>query len=194
MNRRTMLTGAGGVALLAGAGLFGWRAALGSAAGYNAYAARLRAPLPVNAGIADLVRYATLAANGHNTQPWQFIVIRDRERLKALSETGTYAQHLAGAAFAVVLVGIEKSLWNSFDLGQASSYLQLAAWDLGVGSCIATLHQEAAARELLGIPAESGMFLAISFGYPSPDFKPAQMGGRRSLDDVVRWETWEGSA
>ena len=35
-----------------------------------------------------------------NTQPWQFIAIRDKVLLKALSETGTYAGHLAGAALA----------------------------------------------------------------------------------------------
>lgn len=39
---------------------------------YNEAMARLRAPLPADPDIADLVRYATLAANGHNTQPWKF--------------------------------------------------------------------------------------------------------------------------
>jgi nitroreductase len=124
-----------------------------------------------------------------NTQPWQFIVIRDRDRLTALSKTGTYAGHLAGAAFAIVLVGVERSLWNSYDIGQASAYMQLAAWDLGIGSCIATLHQEDEARALLGIPAESGLFLALSFGYPAADWQPNK-GGRKPMTEVVRWETW----
>lgn len=123
-------------------------------------------------------------------QPWEFIGIRQRETLVALSKTGTYAGHLAGAAFAVVLVGLQHSDWNSYDIGQASAYMQLAAWDLGVGSCIATLHREEEARALLGIPADSGLFLALSFGYPAPDWKPAKMGGRRALADVVRWEKW----
>lgn len=125
-----------------------------------------------------------------NTQPWFFIVVQDRARLEALAKTGTYAGHLAGAAFAIVLVGTHHSDWNSFDLGQASSYLQLAAWDLGVGSCIATLHEDAPAREVLGLPQETGLFLALSFGYPAADWTPNRMGGRRSLDDVVKWETW----
>src|SRR5262249_50674614 len=72
-----------------------------------------------------------------NTQPWQFIVVRKRETLVALSKMGDYAAHLAGANFAVLLVGEQGELWNgfdwkSFDIGQASSYLQLAAWELGV--------------------------------------------------------------
>ncbi len=72
MERRTLLAGLGGAAVLAGAGALGWRAAIGSVDDYAAYTRRLRAPLPVPAAIAELVRYATLAASSHNTQPWRF--------------------------------------------------------------------------------------------------------------------------
>ncbi len=72
MKRRRLLIGAGGATLLAGAGAFGWRAAVGSAGDYRAYTQRLRAPLPMPPGLDDLVRHATLAANSHNTQPWRF--------------------------------------------------------------------------------------------------------------------------
>lgn len=74
MNRRHMIFGAGGALLLTGAGVLGWRASVGSMAGYNRYATRLRAPLPVDPGTVDLIRFATLAANSHNTQPWRFRV------------------------------------------------------------------------------------------------------------------------
>jgi hypothetical protein len=40
---------------------------------YTRVAAELRAPVSASAELADLVRYATLAANGHNTQPWRFL-------------------------------------------------------------------------------------------------------------------------
>ncbi|MBK8021304.1 MAG: nitroreductase family protein [Chloroflexi bacterium] len=125
-----------------------------------------------------------------NTQPWSFIVVRDRERLAALSRAGTYASHLADAAFAVVLVGSQRGDWHSFDLGQASSYLQLAAWELGIGSCIATLHMEDEARAILDIPADSGLFLALSMGYPAADWVKAKMGGRKALEEIVHWEKW----
>jgi hypothetical protein len=67
-----MLIGAGGALVLAGGGAIGWRSAVGSMGDFDARAARLRAPIHVDAGIADIVRYAILAPNGHNTQPWQF--------------------------------------------------------------------------------------------------------------------------
>lgn len=74
MNRRKFIVGAGGMAALAGAGLLGWRGATGSLDDYQAYAAALRAPLPPDPVVAELIRFATLAPNGHNTQPWRFAV------------------------------------------------------------------------------------------------------------------------
>lgn len=123
-----------------------------------------------------------------NTQPWQFVVVRERAALTALAETGTYAGHLAGAAFGVVLVGDGEQ--TAFDLGQAAAYMQLAAWELGVGSCIASIYEPEKVKTLLGIPTDKYVRIALSFGFPSPDHKPAQMGGRKPLEDVVRWEQW----
>lgn len=74
MKRRDMLIGAGGTLLMAGGGAIGGRSAMGSMSDFNAYAGSLRAPIRVDAGISDIIRYATLAANGHNTQPWRFHV------------------------------------------------------------------------------------------------------------------------
>ena len=40
------------------------------------------------------------------------------------------------------------------DAGQAAAYMQLAAWEMGVGSCLATLFEPEQARTLLGFPPE----------------------------------------
>ena len=45
---------------------------MGSMREYAAFIAATRAPLADPANMYDLVRFATLAANGHNTQPWRF--------------------------------------------------------------------------------------------------------------------------
>lgn len=75
MNRRQILLGAGGALAAAACGTGAWRAATGTMSSYDDYSARLRAPL--SSDIADVIRYATLAANSHNTQPWRFRVSRD---------------------------------------------------------------------------------------------------------------------
>lgn len=72
MNRRTLIF-AGGALLLAGAAGVGWRRAVGSMAGYEEYSRHLREGA-IRPGIHDVIRYATLAANSHNTQPWRFQV------------------------------------------------------------------------------------------------------------------------
>lgn len=122
-----------------------------------------------------------------NDQPWTFILVTERETLQALGATGQYAGHLAGAAFAIVLVSRPG---YAFDLGQAAAYMQLAAWEHGVGSCIASFWEPERARAILGVPAELDCDLGISFGYPAAPPQPPRSGGRKSLDDIVRRERY----
>jgi nitroreductase len=136
------------------------------------------------------VIYVILDAGRHaqsskNDQPWTFMVIRDRERLKALSECGAYAGHIAGAAFAVVIV--DESDWP-FDIGQAAAYLQLAAWNLGVASCLAYFQYADKAKALLGIPKEKTVEIGLSFGYAAQEPGRPNTAGRKKLDEVVKWD------
>lgn len=77
MKRRNLLVGTAGLLALGGAGVLAWKDATGSMRDYTRYAADLRAPLPSEPAIGDLLRFATLAPNGHNTQPWRFSVRND---------------------------------------------------------------------------------------------------------------------
>jgi len=71
VNRRGLMIG-GAVALgLGGAGWAGSRR-MGSADDMAAHAAAERRQLSATPAGSDLIRFATLAANGHNTQPWRF--------------------------------------------------------------------------------------------------------------------------
>ena len=73
VNRRTLLLG--GALTLVGAGAV-WAGVrrMGSMADYTAAMAALRSPLPTDPAPSDLIRFATLAANSHNTQAWRFRV------------------------------------------------------------------------------------------------------------------------
>jgi nitroreductase len=135
------------------------------------------------------------AQSSKNTQPWHFIAIQDRSILKALSECGTWAGHLEGAALGVAILTPDPSekFQIMFDAGQAAAYMQLAAWELGVGSVPASIYKPDKAREILGFPPEWHLRIALSFGYPVEDEKLSaapQKGGRRELEDVVHWERW----
>jgi hypothetical protein len=69
------MIGLGATAVAAGAAVTAWRSA-GSMAEYDAYSARLRASLSPP-DVVNVIRFATLAANGHNTQPWRFRISSD---------------------------------------------------------------------------------------------------------------------
>ena len=143
-------------------------------------------PVPEEA-VRAILNAGRRSQSSKNTQPWSFVVVSDKETLKKLSECGAYAKHLAGAAFAVALASDEPT---GFDLGQVAAYMQLAAWELGVGSCIASIYEPERAKAILGIPETLHFDIAISFGYPAENFKPAKLGGRKPVEDVAHWEKW----
>lgn len=136
-----------------------------------------------------------LAQSSKNLQERMFIAIRDRATLQALSTCGEWAGHLAGAALGVAILTPDPAIKFQlmFDAGQAAAYMQLAAWELGVGSCIASIYDGEKARSILGFPAEWHLRTAISFGYPLPEAaapRPAKREGRKEFEDVVLWDHW----
>lgn len=74
MNRRNVLIGSGGViALAAGATWFG-AVEMERAEDYARATSAMRNGLTAQPDTSEFIRYATLAANGHNSQPWRFAV------------------------------------------------------------------------------------------------------------------------
>jgi len=130
-----------------------------------------------------------------NEQAWQFVAIRDKSILKALSECGQWAGHLAGAALGVAVLtpDPEGKFQIMFDAGQAAAFMQLAAWELGVGSVPASLYEFDKTREILGFPPEWHLRIALSFGYPLDEEKLSaapKKGGRVALENIVHWDRW----
>lgn len=131
----------GGAALAAGAVAWGGSAALGRRE-YRAMLTRMTAPLPEAPGAADLVRYATLAANGHNAQPWRFRVGAD-----GIAITPDPARRTP------VVDPDDHHLWAS--IGCAAENLALAARARGLGG-EATFTAEGVTVALRPGPAEAG--------------------------------------
>ena len=133
-----------------------------------------------------------------NLQRWDFIVIRDRDRLQQLTGVGPFAQPIAGAAIAIALVTPDPHAAGAplsivFDIGRAAQSMVLAAWELGIGSVPATVYDHELARELLGFPSDHHCEYLLSFGYPadrSVMSAAKQRGGRVPLEDIVHYERW----
>lgn len=145
--------------------------------------------------IRRIVNAGRRAQSSKNSQPWQFLAVQDRETLQKLSTLGTYAGHIAGAAFTVVILTPDPASLFSimFDAGQAAAYMQLAAWEMGIGSCLATVYEPERAGELLGFPEELHVRIAISFGYPAAQeamTAPPRKGGRIRMDQILHMDRW----
>jgi nitroreductase len=160
------------------------------------HAIRSFLPTPIPDPIAyDILRAGRRAQSAKNSQPWHFLAVRDRSTLDLLSRTGKYAGHLAGAALGVIIATPDPSqkFTIAFDAGQAAAYMQLAAWELGIGSCLASLYKTEEVRRILNIPAEWHAHVAISFGYFDPEKQPPSgvlHPGRKAFDEIVHWEKW----
>jgi nitroreductase len=151
-------------------------------------------PLPPDA--IDSILYAgRRAQSAKNRQVWHFIAITDRGTLEQLSQLGHFAGHLATAAFGVCILTPDPSQrWSIlFDAGQAAAYMQLAAWEMGIGSCLATIYEPDQARQLLEFPADWYLHVAISFGYPEDPqelSRPPRAGGRSDPMQVISFNRW----
>jgi nitroreductase len=138
------------------------------------------------------------AASSKNQQRWDFVAVQERDRLRALSVVGPYAGHVAGAAAAIALLTPDPtapgaSLSLVWDLGLAAENMMLAAWELGIGSCPATVYDQSIAREVLGHPEDRWCGYVLSFGFPAdPDdlSRPLKAGGRRPLEEILHRERW----
>ncbi len=123
-------------------------------------------PVPDNA-VRRIVESARLTASSKNAQPWEFIVVQDRDtliKLGSLVRSGPYTNQ---AAFAVV-VAIDKS--SPFGISDASRAIQsmvLTAWAEGIGSNWAGWVGMTDVAALLGVPENLDVVAVIPFGYPS---------------------------
>ncbi len=138
------------------------------------------------------------AGSSKNQQRWDFVVVEDRGVLSRLAAVGPFAGHIGGAAAAIGLVTPDPraptaSLSLVWDAGLAAQNMMLAAWELGIGSCPATVYEQELAREILGYPDDRWCGYILSFGYPAdPDdlTRPPKAGGRRPIDEVLHREHW----
>ena len=150
-------------------------------------------PVPQHV-VDDILEVARWSGSASNRQPWELVVIRDRDTLRALAEVKGYASHLAGAPLGIVLVMAgERFEQETYDDGRLSERIMLAASAHQVGSSIGWIVGDGreAAKEILGVPPERMVRTAISLGYPDAEARRARprIGqARKLLAEIVHEE------
>jgi nitroreductase len=136
------------------------------------------------------------APSSRNWQPWNFVVVSDRERLVELAKVWQGAGHVAGSAATVALVAAtpEDQMhrdWLEYDLGQATANMMVTAADLGIGSGHSAVEDQRQAQRVLGSPDGHLCVYLVAMGYPADrPLRPLRRPDRRPFDDVVHWDRW----
>lgn len=149
----------------------------------------------------ELLEVARWTGSSRNTQPWEFIVITDRDQLRQISEIRTPINWVADAplAIAIVLNG-ESPLSEAFDEGRVTERLLIAARVLGLGGGTAWFgdeSQQETGKRVLGIPPEKTARSVVVIGYPTTtkDHRPnPAQPGRRSRSELLHFDRFGQTA
>jgi len=150
---------------------------------------------PVSAEHLDqILEAARRSPSSRNTQPWDLVLVTDREKLRELSTVWVGAGHVASSAATVALIvsgDPEGERRVQFDLGQLTMSIMLAAADLGVGSGHSSVGDQDKACQLLRLPDGKRCAFMVSLGYPAGrPLAPIKRPDRRPFDEVVHREGW----
>lgn len=131
----------------------------------------------------DLLIEAVLRSpSSRSLNPWEFVVVQNKETLKSLSRSKPHgAAFLKNAPLAIVVCADPEKcdVWVE-DCSIASMLLHLEATDLGLGSCWIQLRlreydeQQSAsvkAAEILGITEGMEVQTIIAIGYPEKEVR-----------------------
>lgn len=152
-----------------------------------------------------ILECARWAPSWVNKQCWRFIVVRNKETIKALSKTSIINRWLKTAPVIIVACGDPESSgvhndieYYAVDVAIAMENLILAATDVGLGTCWIGSFDEKKVKEILGIPNRIKVVTLTPLGYPAE--KKGIIGTitkiftrstkRKGLDEIVRYEKW----
>ena len=144
-------------------------------------------PIPESI-VRQIVEAGRLTASGGNSQPWHFIVVRDKETLRQLGQLAPTRPYIPQAPLAIV-VAMDPSSIAISDGSRAIQDMILAAWSQGVGSNWVCFNGMPEVNRLLGITKEVTVLAILPFGYPVEAVGKGQKK-RKPLGEVAYNERW----
>jgi nitroreductase len=155
--------------------------------------------------LTKVLEAARWAPSWSNTQPWEFVVVKDKSIKEKIQETvpsqNPSSLAIVNAPVLLVVCGQLKksgyyddryptkfgSEWFMYDLGLATENLCLAAHDSGLGTVIVGLFDHDRVGEAINLPANHEVLVLIPLGYPDQEPKPPK---RRERDEFVHYDTF----
>ncbi len=142
--------------------------------------------------ISIILNSARYSGSGLNTQHWRFIVIKEKNNIKKLSEDSTSGQWIVGANFAIILLTDPNYGFHLLDAGRVIQNMQLSAWENGVGSGIYTGVRDEKMRTDFKIPSNLSISAVLGFGFPKKSIT-GKRKNRKPLSELAYNEVYGNS-
>jgi len=130
-----------------------------------------------------LVEALRLAPSGANEQAWKFVVITGDKR----QEVALACDQDFVAEAPVLVVALSEKSKDDYNMAFAVDHLLLEATHQGLGTCVIRSFTEQQVKDVLNIPDNYYVFAIVTVGYSLAEI---QANTRKSLDEVVCWETF----
>lgn len=130
--------------------------------------------------IKDLMKAAMAAPSAHNKQPWEFIIVKDREVLTEITKFHPYSKMLNEAPLAIIVCGDQSKEDSGYwvqDCSAATENILLAAQDKGLGAVWLGVYPYEnlvqSLKKIFGIPEHVIPMNIIAVGHPEEKKEPA---------------------
>lgn len=147
--------------------------------------------------IDDILECGMKAPSSCNTQPWAFIVVREKEKIEKLSKVSDYSSSVANAPVCIVVCltpGKMRFNPNKYhSVACATENMLLVVHAHGLGSCWIFVKDfddtevEKRTKEILNIPEDVEAICILPIGYP--DQEPVEKELKKK-EDIVHQESW----
>jgi len=138
-----------------------------------------------------ILEAARLAPSWKNQQCWRFIVVKDEEKRRAITERGWTAEApviIVGCARPGLSGGNAGQPYYMLDMGIAMEHMVLAAAEQGMGTCwIGGQFDEETVKEELGVPDDVRVVALLPLGYPA---EASDAKDRKPMDEIVSYDKW----
>jgi nitroreductase len=134
---------------------------------------------------------ARWAPSASNRQPWEFLVVKDEEKRKRLSEIHPYAKFVSQSPVVFIPLTDPKAhkKYHMSDTALATLQYMLEAYSLGLGTCWAGVIDssfENDIKEMFGVPEHLKVLGIVATGYPDESPKKT----RKDIDSLVHYERY----